>query len=238
MFISEDGSENYVTINGVKLEGAIEGVKRSDFKGGYAYLHIANNGSTHYFNCLVAQTSKLTLKETENGTYSVDKTGEILFRDTVTITLKPNSGYAVKKVVINEKEYHPDSNNMVTFYKGWEEEEIEVVFDKAYTATFVVGEGASAIAPQVVCTGETFYKPSNPKKEGYKFVGWYADEALTVEYNFKQLATSDITLYAKWEAKAVDSTEEKGCKGEIGFGATLLLTVASAGVFVSKKKKD
>ena len=238
IFISEDGTSNYVYVNGIKFEGAIEGVKRSDFKGGYAYLHIANNGSTHYFNCLLAQTSALTLNETENGTYSVDKTGEILFKDTVTLTLNPNSGYAVRKVLIDGKEYHPDSNNMLTFYKGWEDETIEVVFDKAYTATFVTGEGASSIAPQVVCTGETFYKPSNPKKEGYKFVAWYVDEALTVAYDFKTVATGDITLYAKWEVKAEEpATKKKGCKGEIGLSATLLLTMASAGVVVSKKKE-
>ena len=239
MFISEDGSENYVTVNGVKLEGAIAGLKRSDFKGGYAYLHIANNGSTHYFNCLLAQTSTLTLKETVNGTYSVDKTGEILFKDTVTITLNPDKGYAVKKVIINEEEYLPDSNNMITFYKGWDHEEIEVIFDKAFTATFVVGEGASVLAPQVVCTGDKFYKPSNPKKEGYKFVGWYADEALTIEYDFKALATADITLYAKWEEKP-KASEKKGCKGEVGLSATIWasITLVSAGLAVSKKKKD
>ena len=240
MFISEDGSENYVTVNGIKIEGAIEGVKRSDFKGGYAYLHIANNGSTHYFNCLLAQTSTLTLKETVNGTYSVDKTGEILFKDTVTITLKPDNGYAVKKVIINEEEYLPDSNNMVTFYKGWDAEEIEVIFDKAFTATFVVGEGASALTPQVVCTGEKFYKPSNPKKEGYKFVGWYVDEALTIEYDFKTLATADITLYAKWEEKPDTTEKKKGCKGEVGLSATIWasITLVSAGLAVCKKKKD
>ena len=237
MFISEDGTSNYVIVNDVKLDGAIEGVKRSDFKAGYAYLHIANNGSTHFFNCLVTQTSKLTLTEAENGTYTVNKSGDVSFKDTVTITLNPNNGFAVKKVVIGEKEYFPDANNMVTFYKGWEDETIEVIFDKAFTATFVCGEGSSVIKPQVVCQGENFYKPSNPKKEGFKFVGWYIDEALTTEYDFRIVATEDVTLYAKWEAKEVTG-EKKGCKGEMGVSSALIsMLMMSVYTLISKKNK-
>ncbi|MBE5742898.1 MAG: hypothetical protein E7360_06270, partial [Clostridiales bacterium] len=236
IFISEDGTENYVTVNGIAIEGAIEGVKRSDFKGGYAYLHIANSGSTHYFNCLLAQTSKLILKDAENGTYSVDKSGDILFKESVTITLTPNTGYAVKSVLINGESYIPDSNNMITFYKGWEDEEIEVVFAEAFTATFVVGEGASSIKDQVACAGETFYKPSNPKKEGYKFVGWYTDEELTVEYDFKTTVTEDITLYAKWEAKESESSK-KGCGSAIASGSLLIATLALGSACLSLAKK-
>ena len=37
-----------------------------------------------------------------------------------------------------------------------------------------------------------------PEKEGYKFVGWYADENLTKEIDEVYL-TQDTTVYAKWE---------------------------------------
>ena len=46
-----------------------------------------------------------------------------------------------------------------------------------------------------------------PEKEGYKFVGWYADEALTKEIDEVYL-TQDITVYAKWEKIEEEVTEE------------------------------
>lgn len=46
-------------------------------------------------------------------------------------------------------------------------------------------------------------KPSNdPTRTGYTFVGWFYDEALTnaVDWNTSCTATTDFTLYAKWES--------------------------------------
>lgn len=238
LFISEDGTQNYATVNGVAIEGALAGLKRDDFKGGYAYLHIANLGSTHMYRCLVAQTSVLTLGESENGTYTADKKGEVLYKDQITLTLTPAAGYAVKKVTVGGKEYMPDANNIVTFYKGWEDETVEVTFERAFTLTFETN-GGSAINAQTACEGDVFYKPSNPKREGYQFVGWYTDEALTQVYDFKTPATANLTLYAKWEA-----TETPGggcdCGGTIGFGSALLALAAigAAGIIVKAKKKD
>ena len=46
-----------------------------------------------------------------------------------------------------------------------------------------------------------------PEKEGYKFVGWYADEDLTKEIDEVYL-TQDITVYAKWEKIEEEVPEE------------------------------
>uniref|UniRef100_UPI003AB77B1C S-layer homology domain-containing protein n=1 Tax=Anaerotignum lactatifermentans TaxID=160404 RepID=UPI003AB77B1C len=46
-----------------------------------------------------------------------------------------------------------------------------------------------------------------PEKEGYKFVGWYADEDLTKEIDEVYL-TEDTTVYAKWEKIAEEVSEE------------------------------
>ncbi|MCI7657175.1 MAG: S-layer homology domain-containing protein [Clostridia bacterium] len=46
-----------------------------------------------------------------------------------------------------------------------------------------------------------------PKKEGYKFVGWYADEDLTKKIDEVYL-TEDTTVYAKWEKIAEEVPEE------------------------------
>ena len=44
--------------------------------------------------------------------------------------------------------------------------------------------------------GADYYEP--PEKEGYTFAGWYADDACTVDYDFRTMPASGITVYAKW----------------------------------------
>ena len=46
-----------------------------------------------------------------------------------------------------------------------------------------------------------------PEKEGYKFVGWYADEDLTKKIDEVYL-TQDTTVYAKWEKIEEEVPEE------------------------------
>lgn len=54
------------------------------------------------------------------------------------------------------------------------------------------------VTMQIVVNGKSALQPADPVKEGYVFLGWYADEALTVPYQFgADLITADATLYAK-----------------------------------------
>ena len=49
-----------------------------------------------------------------------------------------------------------------------------------------------------VKVGESVTLPADPTKEGYKFAGWYTDEALTVNYVSSEKVMAAITLYAKF----------------------------------------
>ena len=66
-----------------------------------------------------------------------------------------------------------------------------------HTVTFETN-GGSEVASIQVEDGKTFATPEPPVREGFIFDGWYADEALTVTYNFIQTVKADLTLYAKW----------------------------------------
>lgn len=65
--------------------------------------------------------------------------------------------------------------------------------------------GGSSIPNIEVNYGEKIVKPTNPTKEGYTFVGWFKDSALTNEWNFEVdiMLINDITLYAKWEIEEI-----------------------------------
>ena len=58
------------------------------------------------------------------------------------------------------------------------------------------------IEPQYPFYDETAINVT-PTKTGYKFIGWYTDKDFSTAYDFSQIVTNDITLYAKWEKSAV-----------------------------------
>lgn len=68
---------------------------------------------------------------------------------------------------------------------------------RIWTVTFV-NDFATADETQTVEDGQTVTKPEYPAKDGYRFIGWYTNEARTDEYDFGSKVTENVTLYAKW----------------------------------------
>ena len=56
-----------------------------------------------------------------------------------------------------------------------------------------------------------------PVKSGYKFEGWYSDEALTVPFTTETKVTSDLKLYAKWTEETKEITTPDTGKNETPF---------------------
>jgi uncharacterized repeat protein (TIGR02543 family) len=72
-----------------------------------------------------------------------------------------------------------------------------VVIDQiiGYTVTFE-SNGGEAVPAQIVDRSAT--KPVNPILVGYKFYGWYSDADFSTLYDFSNIVTKPITLYAKY----------------------------------------
>lgn len=70
-----------------------------------------------------------------------------------------------------------------------------------YTVQFVSDYGSFADQPiehgGIIKTD----KLTIPEVDGYTFIGWYADEKHTTEFDFNTQITSDTKVYAKWTAK-------------------------------------
>ena len=64
-----------------------------------------------------------------------------------------------------------------------------------YLVTFVTGD-ANVVVPTFVGCMPT--KPSDPTREGYKFMGWYTTADYSTEFDFSTPVTSNTTVYAKW----------------------------------------
>ena len=75
-----------------------------------------------------------------------------------------------------------------------------VLLTHRYTVTFDVN-GGSEVEAQTVGYRELAEQPSpDPTKKCYIFSGWFADEALTVEFDFESPILVDTTIYAKWDS--------------------------------------
>ena len=82
----------------------------------------------------------------------------------------------------------------LTLVAKWE----EIPAADIYTVTFT-GEGVDLPA-QTVYKGDKAQKPTDPEREGYRFLGWFLGEA-EEPFDFSTPITSDITLTARWIAK-------------------------------------
>lgn len=71
---------------------------------------------------------------------------------------------------------------------------IFLLMGKKYTISFSNVEGYSSVE---VKKGNTLTRPKDPVKSGYKFVGWYYNDAL---FDFSTEITDDMTLEARFEA--------------------------------------
>ncbi len=70
--------------------------------------------------------------------------------------------------------------------------------DGLHTVTFVTN-GGKAIDPLKVEDGKRAGNLPTPVRDGYKFLGWYTDEACTTKWNNITKITGDVTLYAGWK---------------------------------------
>lgn len=71
-----------------------------------------------------------------------------------------------------------------------------------YKVTFQTN-GGSAVQYQKIEYNKTVSKPTDPKREGYKFIGWFADPAFKAPFDFaKTKIEKDTVLYAKWDKES------------------------------------
>ena len=99
---------------------------------------------------------------------------------------------------------------------GRVQDTVELTFDATgckiegqHSVTFKDAADGNTIQSISVENDGTVTLPSNPSKEGFKFLGWYSDE--DTEFTAETHVTADMTVYAKWEniIEAVNNAEDK-----------------------------
>lgn len=72
---------------------------------------------------------------------------------------------------------------------------------KNYEVSFITEHGKTPTSQNVKYNG-TATNPGELTEDGYTFIGWYADDAHTIEFDFSTPITGDTKVYAKWEKNA------------------------------------
>ncbi len=72
---------------------------------------------------------------------------------------------------------------------------------KDYEVSFITEHGKTPTSQNVKYNNPAT-DPGKLTEDGYTFIGWYADDAHTKEFDFSTLITHDTKVYAKWEKNA------------------------------------
>jgi uncharacterized repeat protein (TIGR02543 family) len=116
-------------------------------------------------------------------------------------------------------------------------------YDKnEYTVTFNTNGGEAKGSENVLY--EESLETENPLYEGYNFMGWFYDEALTLPFSEDDLITENVTLYAKWELipptdeeLALEDLAALGIPETLGADITLPTTGTNGTTFVWESNK-
>lgn len=112
------------------------------------------------------------------------------------IYIAPN---AIKAKIVNEE----TGQTEFEYFKGITDKDQYSFWmegaGKIYIATFDP-MGGSEVGKRTFAEGTQVRRPADPVREGYRFTGWFVDEACSREFDFTSIVDRDITLYAGWMA--------------------------------------
>ena len=154
-------------------------------RDGNTYTFTVTN--TNAYMLMVSGGSGASVKLTKNGSDFVEVEGQTAL--TLDTTNLEEGEYKCKLVwdLGTDSTY----DDIVTW------SEVLTYTKPTYTITFA-SNGGSAVESKTCEYNQTITAPDAPTKEGFEFIAWYADDALTTKWNFETPVTENKTLYAKW----------------------------------------
>jgi uncharacterized repeat protein (TIGR02543 family) len=222
-------------------------------------VYDSNNFQEHGYNIPVKSNGKLEIEF--NDSMKVESSGIVSLNDLL-VDPKDCNWEDSKRLIVDYSNLESgiDYKIFVSQFENSKGYEIENNSDyhllvengQIFTVSFETN-GGSDVSSQQIAEGGVLMIPGIPTKKDRNFVGWYIDENLTTEYDFKSLINSNFTLYAKWKDEWVNPFEDvketdwyyedlkcmckKGCicgKGNKTFGPNEQVTRAQMMAMVGK----
>lgn len=142
--------------------------------------------------------NKYTVSFNSNGGSSVSPQRNILEGDTA---YRPNNptkacsrfiGWYTNSSLTNAYNFNNGVYKNMTLYAKWEDDgSCKSIYQVRFDSN-----GGSSVSTQKVYDGDRAYEPSDPWRDGYKFIGWYYNGS---RFDFNRRIYQDYTLVAKWE---------------------------------------
>lgn len=125
----------------------------------------------------------------------------------------------------------PVTENMALYAK-WE--------PITYKVSFNMNGHGNLIPAQMVDYNGKAEKPADPVANGYTFGGWYTDAELKTKYDFSEVVTGDMTLYAKWtrNASAVGTGDSNPILLWIGLAVVGIVSIALSLIPLVKRRRE
>lgn len=207
-------------------------------KEGYTFEGWYYNGVLFDFSTVITKDIKLEAKwsstTTEKWTVRFNSNGgstvsdiEVVDGSTITLEPKPTrAGYNFLGWYLDGElfNFNTKVTKNITLTAEWEKTtssspDTDVVKPVKYTVTFN-SNGGSSVKSQTVTKDSTVLEPSNPRREGYTFLGWYNG---TTAFDFSTKVTKNITLTAKWKKDVVVSYKIEEVENSLGNQAKLYI---------------
>ena len=154
-------------------------------------ISTGSNSVSYYY-----KRNKYTLTvNPDGGQYNGSTTAELYFEETTTLSNPTKNGYnfsgwLVSNGSITDRVFKMGASNS-TIKANWTA--------KKYTIELNLNGGSSSTSTIEVTHGLTYGDLPTPTKEGYVFVGWYADSGFTQSIASDTEVTGDVSdLYAKF----------------------------------------
>ncbi len=167
----------------------------------YAYTIRPASGVVQSDDLLKSRYKLYVDADEDKGTITPSSTSTHLGGAGVTVTAVANEGYTFDRwESYSGGTFSDESSAETRFLMPYNNTTITAVFLKLHTVKIDLGyESDNAPSDMLVADGKKASVPVIASRDGYNFIGWYADEDFTESFDFTKSITADTTIYAKWE---------------------------------------
>ncbi len=129
------------------------------------------------------------------------------------------TGWYTDEECTEEYDFDTAVTEAFTLYAGWEEVDLGDTVRVVFSYNYEGAPNEGVYYSTRVKNGRLVAQPQDPAREGYGFIGWFADAACTQRFNFTSTSINEeTTIYAYWLTEWKFEAEYTDVSGIEGHG--------------------
>lgn len=137
-------------------------------------------------------------------------------------------GWYMEPECVNPYDTSAPVTQELTLYAGWEEVYGAEIREEFFVA-YLLNDGSGDVYVTVTAEADSLLTaPDAPERPGYVFTGWYTEESCIEVFDFSTPVTSDLVLFAGWDAPSSgeDGEEEEEMLYDSSSGGGTIYSIA------------